>query len=262
MYLFISPSLAIIYNSKTCITKTRLRENKVRLLVENLYKKIAPVIFPAIFSIFLLDGCATGKEAGSPASIEIKKEILIVKDAGAGTPFHTTGWCGSTGLLIDSDKFGKEWVGLNRDSIDLTTKDIDHITGCTPDGKWVIYEENESSRVYKDKWSRPPEHLVDDGPGWHGYIFNLSRYEIATGRQVEFAVVRDDSKVLVSPDGTKVFLGNKHDSALKPVKERWKDVWLTNEWVHGSTRWFADSSGIATLIRGNGHSLGIEIFNT
>ncbi len=58
-----------------------------------------------------------------------------------------------------------------------------------------------------------------------------------------------------------VLLGNKHDSDLHIPELQWEKVWLTNEWVYGSTRWLADSSGIATMIWGNGHSLGIEIFD-
>jgi hypothetical protein len=229
--------------------------------MKNLYKKTASTIFLTILLTFFLASCTTEKEPAPPVKNTIQKEMLIVKDMGEGMSFYTVGWCGNTGLIVDNDKFGKKWVGLNKDSVKLTTKSINYITGCTPDGKWIIYEGSGTSRIYKDKWGKSSERLGLDGPGWHGQVFDIGRYEIATGKHQKFAVVRDDSGGLVSPDMTKVLLGNKHDSDLKPIKRRWEEVWLTNEWVYGFTRWFADSSGVATLIWGNGHSLGIEIFD-
>ncbi len=230
--------------------------------MKNHYNKIATKFFITVFAIFFLANYATGKDADQTTKAKIQKEILVAKDAGEGTPFHTIGWCGNKGLLIESDKFGIEWIGINRDNIKLATKRIEYITGCTPDGKWVLYEENGSSRVYKDKWGKSLEELIGmDGPGWHGHIFDIHRFEIATGKQQKLAVVRDDSSGLVSPDGTMILLGNKHDSDLYIAELEWKKLWLSNEWVYGSTRWLADSSGIATMIWDNGHSLGIEIFD-
>ncbi len=89
---------------------------------------------------------------------------------------------------------------------------------------------------------------------------DLYRYEVSTSRRQKFAVVRDDSGGLVSPDGSKVLLGNRHDSAIGMPEPKWEAVWLTNEWVYGSTHWFEDSSGIVTMIWSNGYSLGVEFF--
>jgi hypothetical protein len=219
-------------------------------------------LFCIVSSLIAIGGCAAGKQASAttPTKIKEKKEILIVEDIGGGLPFQILGWCGNTALLIDSDEFGKEWVDLNGNRVTISKESGDYPIGCPPDGKWVLYKDRDSARVYKNKWGKIPENIVDEGPGWHGFVMDLYRYEVTTGRRQKFAVVRDDSGSLVSPDGSKVLLGNRHDSAMEMPEPRWEAVWLTNEWGYGETRWFEDSSGIVTMIWGNGHSLGVEFF--
>ena len=163
--------------------------------------------------------------------------------------------------MIYGSGIGIEWVDFNGKTKVVSEDKEDIPRGCTPDGKWVLYEDRDSARVYKDKQGRAPEITIEDGPGWYGFIMDVYRYEIETGLRQRFAVVRGDSSPLVSPDGSKVFLGNIHDSTIEMPEPKWETVWLTNEWLYGPTRWFKDSSGIVTMIWwGNGYNLGVEFF--
>lgn len=206
-------------------------------------------------------GCAGGKSAAMTGKLKVQKEVLVARDIGGGQPFVLRGWCGNDGLLMDSEISGKEWLGLNGKRVVVSKKKTDYLTGCTPDGKWVLYRDRGTARIYRDKQGRLPEGIVDDGPGWHGFIIDLYRFEVATGKRQKFAVVRDDSSALVSPDGSKVLLGNRHDYVSKEMPEpKWEKVWLTNEWTYNPTFWFADSSGLVTEIWGDGSSIGVEFF--
>jgi hypothetical protein len=218
-------------------------------------------LFSVAFSFIALNGYAVKPAlATTPTKIKGGKEILVARDIGGGSPFGVIEWCGNDALLINSDKFGKEWVDFNGNKVTVSTKETDHLIGCTPDGRWVLYADWDSAREYKDKRGRIPEDIVDEGPGWHGSVMDLYRHEIPTGIRQKFAVVRDDSGALVSPDGLKVLLGNRHDSAIEMPEPRWEQVWLTKEWLYGNTFWFADSSGVVTEIWGNGSSMGVEFF--
>ena len=92
---------------------------------------------------------------------------------------------------------------------------------------------------------------------------DLYRYEVATGYRQKFAVVRDfgDSGI-VSPDGLKIFLGGRHNSIMEMPDPKWEALWLTDEDILSQfgTRWFADSSGIATMKLNATYSLIVEFF--
>lgn len=152
-----------------------------------------------VFSLVTLNSCTAWRQISTnkPVNIEAKKEILVVPDIGGGLPFGIIEWCGNDALLIDSDKSGKEWVDLKGNKVTVSTKSTDHLIGCTPDGKWVLYADWNSAREYRDKEGRTPENIVDEGPGWHGAVMDLYRYDITTGTRQKFAVVRDDSGSLV-----------------------------------------------------------------
>lgn len=227
-------------------------------------KTIIPILLCLISVFFVHDGCpvSANDKVNGPSLAE--NEILVAKDIGGGLPFSRTfslsGWCGNTSILIHGTETGIELIDLDGNKTSVSTNGTDYPRGCTPDGKWVIYEDRKSAREYRDRFGRVPENIVDDGPGWHGFIIDLYRYEVATGTRQKFAVVRDDSTASVSPDGLKVLLGNRHDSAIEMPEPKWKALWLTNEWTYLETFWFPDSSGIATLLWGNGASLGVEFF--
>jgi len=227
--------------------------------------RISTITLPLCTTLLFifLTGCASLKTAHERTHIKIKgkKEILVARDLEGGQPFYVTGWCGNDAVLIRSEISGQVWLGLNGKRVTVSTKKSDFITGCTPDGKWVLYRDRDSSRIYRDRQGRLPEDIVEDGPGWHGFIADLYRFEVATGIRQKFAVVRDDSSALVSPDGMKVLLGNKHDYVMEDMPEpKWKKVWFTNEWTYYQTFWFADSSGIATALWGDASSIGVEFF--
>ena len=220
-------------------------------------------IFLALCLVFLATVIAyyfVEKESYEAGKTKLGKEILVARDIGGGLPYSLVMWCGNSSFLIYGDEFGTEWIDFNGNKATISTDNADYPRGCTPDGKWVLYEDRNSGRAYKDKHGRIPENIVDEGPGWHGLVMDVYRYEIATGTRQKFAVVRDDSGSLVSPDGLKVLLGNRHDSVIDMPEPKWETVWFTNEWL-ADTRWFADSSGIATMIWwGNGHVFGVEFF--
>ncbi len=232
--------------------------------MKKVYKnRVVLIVFLACvaFSFSIYD-CKAGDPGlpGNLTKIKAEKEILVAKDVGGGKPFSIIRWCGNEALLIYGGEFGTEWVDFSGNKVIVSTKGTDFPVDCTPDGKWVIYKDRESSWLYKDKQGRLPENILDEGIGWHGLVIDLYRYEIATGRRQKFAVVRDDSGSLVSPDGSKVLLGNKHDSTIDMPEPKWDKVWLKNEWTYNRTFWFADSSGVVTAIWGNGSGLGVEIF--
>ena len=214
-------------------------------------------------TLFLLTGCTESKQPPEDTGIRGKgeKEILIARDIGGGLAFSLIEWCGNNALLIYGSEFGIQWIGFNGKKVTISTSADDYPRGCTPDGKWVFYRDRSSARVYKDKFGRVAENIPFDGPGWYGNVIDLYRYEVSTGRRQRFAVVRDDGSSLVSPDGSKVLLGKRHDSAIEMPEPKWETVWLKNDWVYGSTHWFPDSSGILTNIWENGYfTLGIEFF--
>ncbi len=215
-----------------------------------------------LFSLVVLYGCVAGGPAllKNPLRTEGEREILIARDIGGGLGFSLIRWCGNKALLIYGDEFGTQWVDLKGNRVTVSTKGTDYPVDCTPDGEWVIYRDRKSARQYRDRLGRIPEDMVDEGPGWHGTVVDLYRYEVATGTRHKFAVVRDDSGSLVSPDGSKVLLGNSHERTIEMPEPEWEKLWLSNAWFYDNTLWFADSSGIVTRIWGDGSALGVEFF--
>lgn len=219
-----------------------------------------------IFCLFFVFAAHNGytAESQTPSNKHVKikgaQEILVARDIGGGLPFSLIEWCGNSSLLIYGDEFGTALLDFNGNKTTVSSKSTDEPIGSTPDGKWVIYSDRNSSREYRDNFGRVPENIVDEGPGWHGFIMDLYRYEVATDRRQRFAVVRDDSSALVSPDGSKVFLGNKHDSTIDIPEPKWETVWSTNDWTYLKTFWLPDSSGIVALVWVEDASLSVEFF--
>lgn len=224
------------------------------------------LLFGLFFVFAVHSGYAT--EAQVPANTPVRddgnKEILIATDIGGGLPFSHTfflaKWCGNNSFLIHGTETGIQLMYFKGNTVTVSKNGTDDPIGCTPDGKWVFYKDSKSAREYRDKFGRVPEDIVDEGPGWHGFVMDLYRYEVTTGKRQRFAVVRDDSSALVSPDGSKVFLGNRHDSTIEMPEPKWEAVWFTNDWTYLETFWLPDSSGIVTLVWGYGASLGVEFF--
>ena len=198
------------------------------------------------------------EEAG--VGVEGSNDWLVQRDIGGGLSFSLVRWCGSSALLVYGDDFGTEWVDLGGRKVKVSEKGTDYPVDCSPDGKWVIYRDRESARIYKDKRGRIPDNIVDDGVGWHGFVMDLYRYEVSTGTRQKFAMVRDDSSALVSPDGSKVFLGIKHDIATKMPEPAWEVLWTEGEGFYLDELWFPDSSGVAAQLWGEVTTLVVEFF--
>lgn len=126
-----------------------------------------------------------------------------------------------------------------------------YVLNCTPDGKWVIYVDRKSGRA--DKGYKSSDDLDWD-------VVDLYRYEVVSGKRQRFAVVRDLQPFdAVSPDGTKIFLGSKHNSTIEMPEPKWDAVWFKNDdWVQSGAKWFLDSTGVMTQHDNRG--IGIEFF--
>jgi hypothetical protein len=93
---------------------------------------------------------------------------------------------------------------------------------------------------------------------------DVYRYEVSTGKVEKFAARRNrpESVDVISPDGTKAFIGGRHKTPFEMPEPKWEMRWLKSEWAHLDPIWLADSSGIVTMIfdERNNVSLGVEIF--
>jgi len=203
------------------------------------------------------------KKNGQPLRVNMDtprqgREILVVQGSSA---YNLESWCGSSALVISSDKTGLELVDFNGKRTVLEAKNTYGFNGCTPDGKWVFFYDWNSRRIDKGR-QVPEKDYGGEGGGWQGFVVDLYRYEVATGKRQKFAVVRDvgcmSSKV--SPDGSKILLGCRHNSIIEMPEPKWEAVWLSTEWPLYDMRWFTDSSGIATVMVNNGYYLGLEVF--
>ncbi|MBI1911208.1 MAG: hypothetical protein HYS21_04340 [Deltaproteobacteria bacterium] len=134
---------------------------------------------------------------------------------------------------------------------------------CTPDGKWVIYVDRKSWRIDKGR-VEPDDEDFEGSHDWLGYVVDLYRYEVSTGKVEKFATRRDRPEFadVISPDGKKALLGGTHNTPFKMPEPAWEMRWLKSEWTHLDPIWLADSSGIVTMIldEGSNVSLGVEIF--
>ena len=220
--------------------------------------------FLALGFVFLAAAIAyylVEKETYEEGKTRLGKEILVMQDVGRGLPYSLIKWCGNSSFLIYGDEFGTEWIDFNGNKVTVSASGDDYPLGCTPDGEWVIYESRNSHRI--DNGRQIAEDLDDEWTEWQGFVMDLYRYEVATGYRQKFAVVRDfgDSGI-VSPDGLKIFLGGRHNSIMEMPDPKWEALWLTDEDILSQfgTRWFADSSGIATMKLNATYSLIVEFF--
>ena len=219
------------------------------------------VVLILLITLFPLTASVVSK-ADEDTVIRIKggKEVRVLRDIDEGLHYSNIRWCGNSSFLIYGGEAGIRWTDLNGKSVIISTSDEDSPAGCTPDGRWVLYIDRNSSREYKGKPGWKPENIVGLGPRWYGFVSDLYRYEVSTGRRQKIAAVRDGNLGLVSPDGSKVLLGNRYDSTLEMPEPKWEAVWLANEWRGASTYWFPDSSGVVANIWDDGYSLVVEFF--
>ncbi|MFQ5428073.1 MAG: hypothetical protein ACE5EZ_03735 [Thermodesulfobacteriota bacterium] len=227
----------------------------------------------AIFLLALPDKSAVAKDVESPARSVGKKEILVAKDIGRGSGGWPLFWCGSDGVVVYNKEMGIELIKVpSGKRIKISQSKLEYPFNCSPDGRWVVYMDRASTRQDKTDRVLRAEDLgfepeLDVWPSWEGYVANLYRYEVATGKRQRFAVVRSDLPAweVVSPDGLRAFLGSAHNSSIEMPEPKWEPLWLTHsglnkdDWDWGQTdgQWFSDSSGV---VMPGDKRLYVEIF--
>ncbi|MBI5826186.1 MAG: hypothetical protein HZB22_00410 [Deltaproteobacteria bacterium] len=216
-----------------------------------------------ILSVFLcppLNSHALETQGREDTGAKTKKERLVARDI--GFVVSKVRWCGNDRLLVYGEK-GLRLVDLKGQWTVVSTKRSDYPLNCTRDGKWVLYLDWKSSRIDRGR-IEPPEGELEGEAMWQGYVEDLYRYEVSTGKVEKFATRRDRPEFadVVSPDGAKAFLGGRHDTPFKMPEPKWEVRWLENEWTHIKPTWLADSSGIVAMAfdENNNASLGVEIF--
>lgn len=221
-------------------------------------------LFGTVFLLVVLNGCVAGKEASAPTlKIKDKKEVLVAQDIGRGGDISPPRWCGNNALLYEGDYIGIEMIDfIKKKRVQISDTRNDTALNCTPDGKWVLYESHSIMKAGKEGDMAFDEHIKKSGDIGvaASYIY---RHEVSTGRSERVAAAGIDeggSYEAISPDGTKILLGNRHLLNADIYAPEWKPVWFSNEWWERyDTRWFADSSGIAH-IRNNPNSICVEFF--
>ena len=246
-------------------------------------RKILLMLIPVVFFGFVLDGSASTAHSGQASmdtglSIKAGNEILVARDVGRGSGVYPGFWCGNDSIVVYNERIGIDIVKVSSgESVNVAPAipdELDHPFNCTPGGEWVVYAEGSSIRLDKPGEWRP---FVYDGkpfefdpgldvwPVWEGYVTDLFRYETATGKTQRFAVVRSDlsASELVSPDGSKILLGKRHNSAVEMPEPGWNPVWAAREdwdWSTAEARWFKDSSGVVSIGHMPTKRLFVEFF--
>ena len=230
-----------------------------------------------ILSLIVLNGSAAGKQAriNKPVKIKGKEEILVAKDIGIGSGAYPVFWCGSYAIAVYNEKIGLELIRIpTGERVKVSLKEHDYPFNCSAGGEWVVYMDRASIRLDKQDKVKP---LVYDGkpfmfepeldvwPVWEGYVADLYRHEVSTGKNERFAVVRSDLPPweVISPDGLKVFLGNRHNSSMEMPEPKWEALWFTRDdwdWSQTGACWFKDSSGVVSRGHTPTNRLFVEFF--
>jgi len=227
------------------------------------------------FSPVALNGCAAGKSVSESKPKIGGKGILVARDLGRGSGVLSVFWCGSDAIIVYNEEMGIELVKVpSGERAKVSPNEHDHPFNCSPDGKWVVYMDRTTTRpdkegktialTFDDKpFEFDPE--LDVWPVWEGYVADLYRYDVATGKKQRFAVVRSEVPAweVVSPDGTKAFLGGRHNSSIDMPEPWWEPLWFSADdpkdwdWNQTETRWLKDSSGV---VRPGHNKLYVELF--
>ncbi len=206
---------------------------KMEISVERSYKKKSNRIFLfGLAFLLIVFGCHVG-ELGRPetSSIRIKggKEILVVRDSLGYPPI----WCGNTRLIYSMSPHPDSTRG-EIFQYDLETALHTEIAkpswpkGCTGDGEWLVYSDNNSYRPEKGN----PNNAVED----------LWRYEFKTKRHQRIVIVYETEASTISPTGFKLYLGRKPGESVEMPEPEWEVIWSRSK-MHFAA-WLPDLSGI------------------
>ena len=222
----------------------------------------------ALALIFLLANCAAvpRAEEGAAAGIKGKKEILVARDIDrGGEGFYSLKFCGSSRLLFRSRNSGVGLIDLrtkDRIKLDLTLSDA--LLNCTPDGRWLLYIDAKSERTDEEI---EEENKIEFFPGVYGWLestYDMYAYDTITDKKTLIASIRTRTEYdVLSPDGTKVLLGERHalaDGKWEEGMPQWEEVWFTKRWKSYDATWFRDSTGVITYGEEYSNILCIEFF--
>jgi hypothetical protein len=207
--------------------------------MKGLYRRIflALLVIPTI----ALSGCrglekhpeGTGEKimAGEPVLVSLYAKYMI--------------WCGPDALIYLYHKASYEryvptevyWYDLHTGRKVLVGKDTGDIyiapMACAPDGRWLVYMNKKSLR-----WAKSGVKVISD----------IWRYEVSTGKHEKIAIARDVATFnegILSPDGKKLFLGEKPLEGVEMPEPKWEIVWSELDEISGAL-WFRDSSAVIT----------------
>ncbi len=183
-------------------------------------------------------------------------EVLVASFIDNEEIGDTPSWCGNDGFMFRGDL-----ISLKGNKGHVIRKN-EKFYGCTPDGKWVLYEDESGKREYKDIWGTVPGKIIDDPYTWSTSVVDLYRYEVDTGARQKFAVVPELSRAEASPDSSKVFFTSSPEIIMDMPKPEWKVVWPVNEKVSKTWHiiyWLKDSSGVVSEIHKGGRVLGFSV---
>ena len=189
----------------------------------------------ALALVFLLANCVTKAHSEEGAGIKGEKEMLVARDVGSGGEIYATRWCGNSALLFQVKNIGIEMIDFTTGQKMQVSEDMWSIPlNCTPDGKWVLYEDIRKKEVY--------------------------RYEVSTGKRQKIAVVEEGGWWdAVSPDGKRVFLGPMGDGTTDVPVPEWEHLWFSHGWDAYEAIWFPDSSGVLSFVYSPG-DMCVEFF--
>ena len=226
------------------------------------------LIFGMVFLFIAINGGLRESVSGEGA-IRIKgaQEILVAEDVGRGGDIWPPRWCGNNALLYRGEHIGLEKIDfITKERVQVQAQAIGSInyTGlnCSPDGRWVVYEGGNILKTekmgdltydeYSENWKKVGLNST--------YIY---RHDVSTGNKERVGVAGFDEGGpydAISPDGTKILLGNKHILNTEAYVPEWEPVWFSTDWwERGGSIWFSDSSGVVQYNH-NPNSICVEFF--
>jgi hypothetical protein len=214
--------------------------------------------------LFSLSGLEVESPAAEGTAVKIKgkKEILVARDVGRGGGIYSLRWCGKRGLIyrLDNTSEVESIDFLSKERTKIVLNRYDTLLNCTPDGKRVLYLDEDSVRS-DEEIEGPKTELVPGVFGWLGHTVDMYMYDIVTDKRALVASIRSETPYdALSPDGSKVLLGERHRLAVKAAAAQWEGIWFTKGWKPYEAAWFPDSSGVLTYGEKYSNIICVEFF--